>query len=74
MGQPSWKDRFWQWVADHLPRPVVYFAAMRLMGETVRVDEDWWGFTCNDALIRWSNHSACGTGPVPTENEKGSEQ
>jgi hypothetical protein len=56
MGSYTLSERFWNWVALHLPRKLVYFAGIRLWvhgtgGEYENTDVT--GLLMVDALKRW---------------------
>jgi hypothetical protein len=50
--------RLWQWFADHAPRPLVYFCAVRLMAHATigkHSDQVAPDLLAMDALKRWNN-------------------
>ncbi len=52
------RDRFWAWVANHIPRRLVYWAAVRLMvNATVDPHSNQVvpELTAIDALARWKD-------------------
>jgi hypothetical protein len=57
MGTPSFSDTIWQWIANHLPKRLVYFCGYRIWlhgtwGEYS--DTDVPSLLMTDALKRWN--------------------
>jgi len=54
-------DKVWMWLADHMPRPLVYWCAIRLGVNAVsgeHSDDEVPGVTFMDALERWEVEQA----------------